>query len=299
MDLNPPLHLIKWAGGKTKLLPQITQFFPATCKCLYEPFAGSAALFFGLQHRPESAMLSDMDAELINMYRVVRIAPEALIDELQRHANFDAILGRDWYNTVRARDDSHEHTHHALIKRAAQFIYLNRMGFNGLRRVNAKTGRSNVPYGKHDHSFCVDTDAILRAHTLLGTALLHTMDFAMMEYRPAPGDIVYLDPPYHKTFTGYTKEGFTWADQVRVFTVFKSLWRREVFVAVSNSDTPEIRDLYQGYRIETILRSGSMNSKPLLRQQQKEILILPELTQTRTYSQPPHIIYEQQEFASQ
>jgi len=51
INLSSAKPFLKWAGGKTQLLEQFVQYFPAelkngSLKNYYEPFLGSGAVFF-------------------------------------------------------------------------------------------------------------------------------------------------------------------------------------------------------------------------------------------------------------
>ena len=130
---------LKWAGGKSRLLRQYQPYMPTpeAMGRYYEPFIGSAALFFHLQPRP--ARLSDANEKLVEIYRVVQQEVQALIEALQLHRN-----EADYYYQVRAQEPAGL----SPVERAARLIFLNRTCYNGLYRENKK-GEFNVPYGRY------------------------------------------------------------------------------------------------------------------------------------------------------
>ena len=130
---RPPL---KWAGGKTRLLPALRRSIPPTFGTYFEPFLGGAALFFDTA--PDFAVLGDSNPELINFYEVLRDSPSPLIDHLQQFT-----VSESEFYRIRALEPR------ALtpIQRAARLMYLNKTCFNGLYRVN-KRGQFNTPFGK-------------------------------------------------------------------------------------------------------------------------------------------------------
>src|SRR5579862_6699126 len=130
--MNDPISLLKWPGGKRAMLKHIFPFVPSTFNRYYEPFVGGGALFFAL--RPMQAMLADNNAELINCYKQVRDCPDAVIAQLSKLKN-----SKEDYYAIR------ESTPTDNTDRAARFIYLMTLSFNGIHRVNLQ-GNFNVPY---------------------------------------------------------------------------------------------------------------------------------------------------------
>ncbi len=230
-------------------MPEILRRIPECFGTYHEPFAGGAAVFFALS--PKKAILNDKAPEVINAYAVVKTAVEDLVRELSK-GGYENNKRR--YTEIRAQDTR------ALsqIERAARFIYLNRTCFNGLWRVN-KEGRFNVPFGDSPGASICDGPRLREASKALQHATVMCNDFSYVEPMAQPGDVVYMDPPYHPvsptaSFTAYTKEAFTQEDQLRVASVAATLARRGVKVIVTNSDTEFIRDIYgkKGFRMERV-----------------------------------------------
>lgn len=199
---------------------------------------GSGALFFALQ--PKRAFLSDNNRELIDTYRQVRNNPNSVIKQLRALKNTEA----DYY----AVRDSLPKDRAA---RAARMIYLSRLSFNGIHRVNLR-GRFNVPYGYKAHLSPCDPDTIRAASLLLRNAKLSSGDFAKAVASAGAGDLVYFDPPYttahvNNGFIKYNARIFTWDDQKRLREVAQELRRRGCSVLVSNADHSSIRSLYKGF----------------------------------------------------
>ncbi|HLY30490.1 MAG TPA: Dam family site-specific DNA-(adenine-N6)-methyltransferase, partial [Ktedonobacterales bacterium] len=203
--------IIKWAGGKRSLIPQLRKLLPplATMQGYYEPFVGSAALFFHLQHRP--ACLSDSNGELINLYSVVRDRVEALIVTLGIHVNEEA-----HYYRVRAQQPETL----SEVERAARFLYLNKTCYNGLYRVNRK-GQFNVPFGSYRNPTICDAPALRAASRALQGVTLRLADYETALKSAEAGDFIYFDPPYHPvsktaSFTSYTDTPFGEDEQARL-----------------------------------------------------------------------------------
>jgi DNA adenine methylase len=262
-----PHPFLKWAGGKGQLLGQYAPLFPKRYKRYLEPFLGGGAVFFHL--RPPHAVLSDGNAELIDCYRAVREEVRALIAALRLHH-----YERDHFYAVRALEVENL----TLAERAARTIFLNRTCFNGLYRVNSK-GRFNVPFGRYASPTIVDAPNLRACSRALRPARVECAPFQAVLGEARRGDFVYFDPPYHprsKTsqFTGYAPGGFTAEHQRELARAFAALDRRGVLLMLSNSDTPLIRELYQGFRIVEVQATRSINSKAGRRGAITELVVL-------------------------
>ncbi len=263
--------IIKWAGGKWRLMSSLRQRLPPSDRIrrYYEPFVGGAALFFHLQ--PTNAQLSDTNAELINLYTVVRDQLPALLDALGAHVN-----ERDHYYRIRAQDPATL----AAAARAARLILLNKTCFNGLYRVNRR-GEFNVPFGRYAHPRLCDVANLTAASAALQGITLTLADYATALAGATAGDFIYFDPPYHPvsktaSFTSYTEARFGPEEQAQLAATMARLAARGCYVMQSNSDTPLIRDLYSnlpGFLVETIQANRSINSKASGRGPVNELVI--------------------------
>ena len=225
LGIRPPL---KWAGGKRWQVPFVRDLWRGhEDRRLVEPFCGGLAITLSLL--PKRAIVNDVNPHLMNFYRwvkrglVTRLPMDYDEDRYYRH--------RDRFNGLlqRGKETSRE--------AASLFYYLNRTGYNGLCRFNS-SGEFNVPFGRY-------------------TTVNYTRDFS--SYRPVvagwqftcgdftkialrPGDFIYADPPYDVEFTHYSKDGFTWDDQLRAA---EWLSRHQGPVVLSNQATPRIVKLYK------------------------------------------------------
>ncbi len=228
---------------------------------------GGGALFFHLQ--PRHAVLSDINPDLVNVYSCVRDHVEAVIQTLQHHA---AHHTAEHYYQTRATVPADP------AERSARLIYLNKTCFNGLYRVNAQGG-FNVPMGRYKNPKICDPDLLRAASKSLQTTKILERSFeAVLENATNPQDFVYFDPPYHplsetSNFTGYSRFAFTVEHQIRLRDIFAQLAQCGVQVMQSNADCPFIRELYQDFRIYTIIASRAINSNPTKRGKINEVLI--------------------------
>jgi DNA adenine methylase len=261
---------LKWAGGKGQLMAQLQPLLPSEpVRRYFEPFVGSAALFFAL--RPEEATLSDVNAELVDCYRAVQTEVDRVIEALSAHRYEERA-----YYRVREQDPREL----SKPERAARTIYLNKTGYNGLYRVN-RAGRFNVPFGRYTNPGFASRESLanLRAcsRTLAGVRLL-VRDFGEVERDARAGDLVYFDPPYvplsdTSDFTAYVPGGFGQREQERLASVVHGLTARRVRVMLSNSDTSVVRELYARYRIDVVSAARSINSRATGRGKIAEVVV--------------------------
>ena len=229
---------IKWAGGKRWLVRHSSFELPAYTGRYIEPFLGSGAVFFSIQ--PSDAILSDLNARLIEVYQAVRDDWKRVEVELRRLQNLHS---NSFYYQERSRKRKAKHT------RAAQFLYLNRTCYNGLYRENLN-GDFNVPIGTKDRIVFEEEDFENISSALSGCQIL-CCDFEDAMERAGCGDFVFADPPYTTAhnmngFVKYNQKIFGWRDQVRLKTAILAAADRGAKVMLTNADHVSIRELYDG-----------------------------------------------------
>lgn len=267
-----PRPFLKWAGGKTQLIAALMDHVPASFGVYHEPFLGSGALFFSLyrRRRIRRAVLSDINAELIDTYLAIRDHVAEVI-ELLRSFPYE----KEFYYALREQDPWRL----SLPERAARMIYLNKTGYNGLYRVN-RQGKFNVPFGRYKSPRYFDRENLLAvAQSLQDVEILCTSFETVLE-RAAPGDFVYFDPPYvpltqTANFTSYHANGFGPSDQERLRDVCVALSERKVYVMLSNSNTKMVRSLYglEHFSIEEVLAKRAINCQGAKRGKVPELVI--------------------------
>ena len=256
---------IKWVGGKRGILETLIQHMPKEFESYSEPFLGGGAVFFGVRSRGFSgkATLSDVNKRLITTYQSVRDNVDKIVKNLGVHSkNHDL----DYYMAARPELSTEEDP----IKLASWFIYLNKTSFNGIYRENSKGGY-NVPIGTLKSTAVLDEDNLRAVSLVLESAVLLNRSFSEVDSNEA--DFFYLDPPYDETYTGYSKGGFNADDQALVAKLCKDIDTAGNKFLVSNSDTPLIRELYEGYMMEVIKAPRSVNSDGKGRGRVGELLI--------------------------
>lgn len=262
---------LKWAGGKSRLISQYKPYLPDLdgIRRYYEPFIGSAALFFHLQ--PPAAHLSDRNKRLIEVFEVVRDDVEALIEALQPHKNEKA-----YYYEVRAQDPADL----TKVQRAGRLIYMNKTCYNGLYRENQK-GEFNVPFGRYKRPKICDKPRLRAASKALQGVHLAAADFEEAVTGACEGDFIYFDPPYvplnaTSSFTSYSRFGFDEDDHRRLAETYRCLHRQGCRVMLSNSSAPLVYELYDipEFHLIPVQASRSINSKADQRGPVTELLIV-------------------------
>jgi len=255
---------LKWAGGKRQLLPALRRFYPDTVPQYFEPFLGSGAVFFDLWNlgrlRESVVRLTDDNADLIGCYLRLRDAVESVVRELEALAEGHTRRGNAHYLEV--RDEHFNPERRAWRERggsaqdysaslAAMLIYLNRTGYNGLFRLNAR-GDFNVPPGRYENPIIADSERLRRVASMLQAPNIEIQEspFERIDDSARSGDLVYLDPPYAPTsatasFRSYTARGFGEDDQMRLRDLAACLSQRRVNVILSNSTASSIAALYE------------------------------------------------------
>lgn len=293
---------LKWAGGKSQLLPQFEKHYPQELAAgditrYIEPFLGGGALFVATAQRYpiQQAYLTDINPELILVYRVVQRDVSELIAQLHEHqksydvssedarsAYFYSI--RDLYNAQRVEIDFDCYSSE-WITRAVRMIFLNKTCFNGLFRVNAKEG-FNVPFGRYKKPPICDPENLRRVSALLQNAELHVAPFTACEQWVTAETFVYFDPPYRpisltSSFTSYSSSKFDDQSQIELAEFFAHLHDQYgAKLMLSNSDPTEINPeddfftrLYGRFNIHQVWASRMINSQADKRGKIAELLI--------------------------
>ena len=271
-----PKPFVTWVGGKRQLLKQFKEMnlyppegFDPSINQYFEPFVGGGAVFFDLI--PKYARLSDLNHELITTYQVIKNDVESLISHLQRHQ-----VSKDYFLKMRSMNIADLNN----IEIASRFIFLNRTGFNGMYRVNKK-GQFNVPFGKYSNPLICDEANLRRASQALQSVTIEHADYQSVLDYAKRGDFIYFDPPYHPisktaSFTSYTANSFSEADQVALRDVYVELHHRGCYVMLSNSNADFVNQIYAnipGVKINKVLASRAINSNTTKRGKIKEVLI--------------------------
>lgn len=302
MELTNAKPFLKWAGGKTQLLPEFEKRLPSSViknkviESYIEPFIGGGAMFFFMKrnYHIKKSFLFDINPELIVGYKTIQNNSKELIEILNKmekeYLKKSEENRKEFYYTVRDSYNSqmngfdYDSYNDEWIERTTYLIFLNKTCFNGLFRQNKKGG-FNVPFGRYKNPTICDKKNINEVNLALKNTELFCADFNESEGYVDKDSFVYLDPPYRplnktSSFTSYAKDGFDDEDQERLSIFFKKMDKIGAHLMLSNSD-PKNEDpedeffdkLYMGYNIERVPAKRHINCDASKRGEIKELII--------------------------
>ena len=283
---------VKWAGGKSQLLNEIRNKYPANIEKYCEPFVGGGAVLFDVLEKfhPKEVLINDINFELINTYNQIKNNIDELIKKLNKYQKDYAdkneedrlkiyLKNRDKYNKLILK-----YTDDDLLEKASLFIFLNKTCFNGLYRVN-KDGLYNVPKGKYSNPLICDEKNLREINKLLQNVKIINGDFELCNKFIDKKTFVYIDPPYRPlndtaSFNSYAKFEFDDKEQIRLGKFIDDISEKGAKIVLSNSDPKNVNnkddffdDLYKSYNIVRINAKRMINSKGSKRGAVKELLI--------------------------
>lgn len=253
---------LRWVGGKSWLVKKLPDFLgDLEYDSYYEPFVGGASVFFFLQ--PKKAFLSDINSELIEMYKAVQNDVDSVIEVIEGWG-----INPEQYYTVRSMIPE------GSAEKAARFIYLNRTSYNGIYRVNQK-GDYNVPYGKND-SYKFDFERIRASSSALEGVSIDAMGYEDAISRAKKKDLVFIDPPYtvahnNNGFIEYNKKLFSLDDQERLKTCIEDLDKKGAYYILTNAAHDTVKEIFQTCgQMKEISRYSGLGGKNAKRESIKE-----------------------------
>lgn len=263
MKLKP---FLRWVGGKRWLITNYSEHFPEKYNNYIEPFLGGGAVYFFL--KPEKAILSDLNSDLINAYNSIKNNPEKLLDLLKKH---QLKHSKDYYYQVRNSKPRLD------LSKAARFIYLNRASFNGIYRVN-KNGIFNVPYGNKS-KILHENESFQQLSKILENTKIINSDFEKIIDMAKKNDFLFVDPPYtvahnNNGFVSYNEKIFSWDDQIRLFNSLKKAKNKGVKIMLTNANHSSIRELYENdFKFIEVSRYSSVSGLSAHRKKYSELII--------------------------
>jgi len=242
-------NFLRYPGSKRRLLEFLSLFLPTSSNiegCYFEPFIGGGAVFFFLQ--PKRAVLSDINPDLMDLYRGIRQWPSLV---WKRYCVFGN--GKSDYERVRSQEAVG-----LLVDRAARVLFLNRTCFKGMWRHNQR-GEFNVGYGGQERRWVIDEDSLVTVGRALRRAKLQCCDFEDALEECAAGDFIFADPPYRPGERGqindhYVGKQFTFEDHRRLAAALQRAKKRGAQWALTTSAHSDIVALFRGNHITVIPR---------------------------------------------
>ena len=281
---------LQWQGGKRALLGQLSGLLPKDLSeqkefSYFEPFVGGGAmLFYMLNTFPNiwQVVVGDKNEYLIDAYTCVRDYPTVLISKL---ADMEKYLERQnstdyrraYYYDIRDRYNKRDSN---IVTQTAYLLYLTKFGFNSLYRENAN-GMFNVSFNKYKKNNTIrDPEVIMACSKALQKVIFYNGDFSELgNYVGGDGyKFVYLDPPYltdgAKAPKQYSNVSFTFGEHRRLKAFIDMLHVQNCKVMCSNSDLPEIRELYHNYGLSKVKVVRNTSPKAENKNTQVEELVI-------------------------
>jgi DNA adenine methylase len=226
---------LRWAGGKRWLKKEIDELVNINnYESYHEPFVGGGAILFHL--KPANAFISDANKELIDTYLAIKENPNNVIEYLKKFNK-----NKESYYIIRSQNFENS------FQKAAKFIYLNQMSFNGIYRVNANGGY-NVPYGNRE-KYDFDYDNILLVSEFLQNTTIQHCDFQDSLNNVRENDLVFLDPPYtiaHNLngFVQYNQKIFSLEDQYRLTNAIDQIKQIGANYILTNAAHAKVKEIF-------------------------------------------------------
>ncbi|MFM2480991.1 Dam family site-specific DNA-(adenine-N6)-methyltransferase [Celerinatantimonas sp. YJH-8] len=261
---------LKWAGGKYHLIDAIRRHLPDG-DLLIEPFIGAGSVFLNTDY--PRYLLTDINADLIYLYQLLKDNPERFIDDA-KHLFSTETNDADCYYQLRQEFNLSQDPYH----RSLLFLYLNRHGYNGLCRYN-KSGGFNVPFGRYKKPYFPASELEYFAQKA------KQAEFVCCSYeqtfdRVQTGDVVYCDPPYAPltataSFTSYTSGGFNEGQQLHLAQLAELVsHQRGATVLISNHEIAFTRKIYSAAQLSSLKVRRTISRKGQKRVKVDELLAL-------------------------
>ena len=294
-DENSVKPFLKWAGGKGQLIKEIEKYYPfenVKINKYAEPFVGGGAVLFDILSKfdLDEIYISDINAELINTYFIVRDYIDKLIHLLisyqEDYVPLDTdnrkkyyIAKRERFNDIKVNGNEADN-----IEKAALMIFLNKTCFNGLYRVNRK-GLFNVPMGAYKNPLICDEKKLRAVSEKLQNVKIVCEDYKKSDDFIDENTFVYFDPPYRpltetSNFTAYTENLFDDEKQIELANFVERISNKGAMVVVSNSDPKNTNKedeffdkIYAIHKIKRVEATRMINCNSDARGRIKELLI--------------------------
>lgn len=282
---------LKWVGGKTQIIDSVLNLFPTTMNNYHEPFVGGGSVLLGLLSHVKAgkitmtgkAYASDLNPNIINLYKSVQTDPEGLITETRALINIftplkgttihrkpatleEALTSQEsYYYWTRQQFNTLTGAERQTTKAAAMCLFLNKTNFRGVYR-DGPNG-FNVPFGHYTNPTILHDAHIREVSALIHDVVFVAQPFSDALMAPADGDFVYLDPPYAPetttSFVGYTGDGFGLDHHTTLFRTCAEMAAKHVKILMSNANVKLVRDAFPSpiFETRTVQARRAINSK--------------------------------------
>ena len=266
---------LKWVGGKTQILDSVLELFPRQMNNYHEQFLGGGSVLLGLLSHVKSGNIrvlgkvsaSDLNSNLIGLYKNIQTQPDALIAEVKRlvgefaqssagtevnrkAASIQEALSspESYYFWIRSRFNALSKEERMTVLGSAMFLFMNKTCFRGVYREGPNG--FNVPFGNYKNPGILDEEHIRSVSELIRDVVFTARTFgdSLASTAVGQGDFVYLDPPYAPetgtSFVGYTADGFGLEQHRALFTLCHSLCDKGATFVMSNAQVTLVTDAF-------------------------------------------------------
>jgi DNA adenine methylase len=284
--------IIKWVGGKTQIIESVMELFPTEINGdYYEPFLGGGSVLLALLSYIRDSKInvsgtiyvSDLNSNLIGLYKNIQTNPDSLISELQGLTNeYNSCIGveinrkpssiaealtspESYYYWIRSQFNALTKEGRMSVKGSAMLVFMNKTCFRGVYREGPNG--FNVPFGNNTNPGIFDEGHIHEVSGLIKDVVFSEAHFEEVLEKVRKGDFVYLDPPYAPetatSFVGYTADGFKIEDHTKLFKMCDAICERDGKMLMSNADVSLVKDAFPEpkYRTKIIECRRAINSK--------------------------------------
>ena len=290
---------VKWVGGKSKLIPQMEQYYPKELKekkidVYIEPFVGGGAILIDIlkKYNIKKIYAFDINKNLINCYNIIKDKVDSLVLELKKleeeYLKLDDENRKEYYYDIRKKYNSiNIENEKEALEKTTYFIFLNKTCFNGLYRENRR-GQFNVPIGKYKNPTICDEKNLIELSKLIKNVTFINGDYRESYKYIEENTFIYFDPPYRpinktSSFTSYSKEDFNDENQKELGEYFRKINdnNSNVKLMLSNSNPKNnneeddfFEQIYNGFKIYEIKANRMINSNKEKRGKISELLII-------------------------
>jgi len=263
---------MKWVGGKTQIINDVIALFPKVMNNYHEPFLGGGSVLLALLSHKTSGTIhvsgkiyaSDLNSNLIGLYKNIQSNPDPLIAEVKKlsegfakcngtivnrkASNLEEALTspESYYFWIRSRFNALSNEERTTVAASAMLLFMNKTCFRGVYREGPHG--FNVPFGNYKNPSIMDEDHIKSVSTLIKDVVFTNCSFSDSLTNTVSGDFVYLDPPYapeHDTsFVSYTSDGFNLDNHKMLFELCSDMSVKNVKMLMSNADVHLVKDAF-------------------------------------------------------